>query len=163
MRYSLTLLFVCLFAATAVAQRGRAPRLAGVWLETSIARNGGLVNPERQPRRTTLVLDQNGFFEEIRPGRSRRANDQVFSGRWDVDYRRGILNIFLDRGSNNGINRGRNYCPPPGRARGRGRDVIRHEIIYKDRDELVLRDRRTGRKRAFVRERGSLGYDYYRR
>jgi hypothetical protein len=164
MRYSLLILFVLLFTDITDAQRARVPRLGGVWIETSIGRNGGLINPNRQPRRSTLILDQNGFFEEVRAGRSRRYDDVVFSGRWDVDYRRGFLNLALDQGFADGdrFGRNRNNCPPPGRGRLRGRDVIRYEIIYNDRDELVLRDRRTGRKRAFVRERPSRR-DFYRR
>lgn len=164
MRYSLLILFLLLFTDTAEAQRARAPRLAGVWLETSIGRSGGLIDPSRQPRRSTLILDRDGYFEEVRAGRSRRSQDLLFSGRWDVDYRRGWLNLALDRGvaRGNGYGRNRNSCPPPGRGLGRGQDVVRYEIVYNDRDELVLRDRRTGRKRAFVRERARRN-EYYRR
>lgn len=144
MRYSLMLLFSVLILATAAAQRGRGPSLIGVWQETALDRYGTPVRPEYRSNRTVLVLDADGYFEEVRSGPPRFPTNRQFQGRWTADYRTGDLNLLVDR---------------PRRATARPRryrDVVQripYTIVFSDRNELVLRDRRNGRKRIFVRER----------
>lgn len=126
------------------AQRGRGPLLDGVWLETSIGRNGKLLPINAQPKRTTLILEPDGYFEEIRPGRRRYDPDRRFAGRWDADYRYGGLILRVDQP-------GRTGATPRSYRRGRTQR-INYSIVYSNAYELVLRDRRTGRKRVFLRE-----------
>lgn len=126
------------------AQRGRGPLLDGVWLETSIGRNGKLLPINAQPKRTTLILEPDGYFEEIRPGRRRYDPDRRFVGRWDADYRYGGLVLRVDQP-------GRAGATPRSYRRGRTQR-INYSIVYSNAYELVLRDRRTGRKRVFLRE-----------
>ncbi|TXF89786.1 hypothetical protein FUA23_08855 [Neolewinella aurantiaca] len=139
----LTLLFL-----PVSAQRGRGPALDGVWLETSLDRYGQPLPVERQPKRTTLFLEPDGYFEEIRPGTNRYADDRRFIGRWDADYRLGHLTLTVDAPR-------RVSASPYRYNRGSRRAYsqrIPYTIVFSDRDELVLRDRRDGRKRFFVRE-----------
>lgn len=150
MRY---FLLVCLLTSIFFplsAQRGRGPVLDGVWLETSLDRRGQPLPVERQPKRTTLILESDGYFEEIRAGRTRYAPDRRFLGRWDADYRSGFLTLTVDAP-------GRASATPPRYGRYQRRSYrstqrIPYTIVFSDRNELVLRDRRDGRKRVFVRE-----------
>ncbi len=145
MRFSLLFLLLTLFIPALNAQRGRGPLLDGVWLETSIGRNGRLLPIERQPKRTRLILDADGYFEEVRPGRRRYDPSQRFAGRWDANYRSGQLVLQV-------ATPGRRSIATPRYAR-RGRSQrINYAIVYTNAYELVLRDRRTGRKRVFLRE-----------
>ena len=150
MRYLLLILLTLSPLTVASAQRGRGPNLEGVWLETSIDRRGRPLPVDRQPKRTTLILDADGYFEEVRPGRTRYAPERRFLGRWDADYRYGRLTLRVDQPSR------RVTARPPGYrnsryTRGRTQNIP-FTIVFSDRDELVLRDRRDGRKRFFVRE-----------
>lgn len=144
------LFFFALFSASLEAQRGRGPILEGVWLETSIDRRGRPLPVEFQPKRTTLILDADGYFEEVRPGRTRYSAERRYLGRWDADYRYGLLTLRVDQPDRRVTAR-----PPTYRnnrlARGRTQNIP-FSIVFSDRDELVLRDRRDGRKRFFVRE-----------
>lgn len=150
MRYLLLTILTLSTLTAAYAQRGRGPALDGVWLETSIDRRGRPLPVDLQPKRTTLILDADGYFEEIRPGLTRYSSERRFLGRWDADYRHGILTLRVEDQDR------RVSARPPGYrneryARGRTK-TIPFTIVYSDRDELVLRDRRDGRKRFFVRE-----------
>lgn len=144
MRYSLSALLIILFSLSATSQRGRAPLLDGVWLETSIGRNGKLLPIERQPKRTVLALATDGYFEETRPGRSRYSPERRFAGRWDADYRRGDLVLNVNQA-------GRPATTPRGYRRGRTQRV-RYNIVYSNTYQLVIRNQRTGEKRVFLRE-----------
>jgi|GEM_PF-3450384 len=148
MRTLLLVLLTFTTLATTNAQRGRAPVLDGVWLETSIDRRGRPLPVEQQPRRTTLILERDGYFEEIRPGRTRYSPERRFLGRWSADYRYGELTLRVEQPERRVTARPYHY----GRnGRGRSRNIP-YAIVFSDRDELVLRDRRDGRKRFFVRE-----------
>lgn len=150
MRY---LLIACLLTTIFLplsAQRGRGPILDGVWLETSLDRRGQPLPVERQPKRTTLILEPDGYFEEIRAGRTRNSADRRFLGRWDADYRAGILTLVVEAPR-------RVSATPPRYNRNQRRSYqttqrIPYTIVFSDRNELVLRDRRDGQKRVFVRE-----------
>lgn len=124
---------VLLLALPASAQRGRGPSLVGVWIETAGQRAGQPVVPASRSQQTTLILERDGFFEEIRPSRSRYRQSR-YTGTWDADYRQGGLVMQVDRGR-------------------RRPQLIRHTIVYSDRNELVLRSRSTGRERVFIRRR----------
>lgn len=150
MRYLLLTFLLTVLLIPVSAQRGRGPVLDGVWLETSLDRRGNPLPVDRQPKRTTLILEPDGFFEEIRPGRTRNAADRRFLGRWNADYRSGNLTFTVDAPR-------RVSATPYGNNRYRSRSYrstqrIPYAIVFSDRDELVLRDRRDGRKRFFVRE-----------
>lgn len=146
----MSLYFLLLFFAGPQLQMGGAagesainPRLVNTWLETSLDRRGRPLDARNQDRRTILFLDANGRFEEVRGG-DRYRDGQRFGGRWDASLRRGILTLQIDR---------------------RGRDrIIRYEIVYLDRDELILRNLASGIKRVFLsdRSRYDTGYDRYR-
>jgi len=133
---------VLLLALPATAQRGRGPALAGVWIETAGQRAGQPVVPASRSQQTTLILEPDGFFEEIRPASSRNArsyrsgnaHQRRYTGTWDADYRHGGLVMQVDRGR-------------------RRPQLIRHTIVYSDRNELVLRSRSSGRERVFIRRR----------
>lgn len=145
MRYHFLLLLLTLLLPDLDAQRGRGPLLDGVWLETSIGRNGRLLPVERQPKRTRLILDADGYFEEVRPGRRRYDPSRRFAGRWDANYRSGHLVLQVTAPGR------RSLATPRGYRRGRNQR-INYAIVYTDAYELVLRDRRTGRKRVFLRQ-----------
>jgi len=150
MRYLLLILLTFFSLAIASAQRGRGPNLEGVWLETSIDRRGRTLPVERQPKRTTLILDADGYFEEVRPGRTRYSSERRFLGRWDADYRYGRLTLRVEQPARRVTARPPDYRSDRYR-RGRTQSIP-YSIVFSDRDELVLRDRRDGRKRIFVRE-----------
>lgn len=134
MRFSLVILLSLLFLNMTSAQRGRGPSLEGVWVESAGQRNGQPVIPASRSQQTTLILERDGFFEEIRPSRSRYARQRRYTGTWDADYRQGGLVMQVDRGR-------------------RRPQLIRHTIVYSDRNELVLRSRSSGRERVFIRRR----------
>ncbi len=144
MRYTLLFILSLLLFGPAAAQRGRGPSLIGVWQETSLDRYGAPVRPEYQPNRNVLILDTDGYFEEIRPGRSRYAAERRFFGRWTADYRTGDLDLLVDQP--------RRVTARPNRYPGSVQRVP-YTIVFSDRNELVIRDRRNGRKRIFIRER----------
>lgn len=146
MRRFLPFLFVVLSFSVLDAQRGRGPSLIGVWNETSLDRYGEPVRPEYQPKRTVLIMDADGYFEEIRPGRDRFENDRRFLGRWSADYRTGDLELLVDGPA-------RVSARPPRYRTQSSVQRIPYTIVFSDRDELVIRDRRNGRKRIFVRQR----------
>lgn len=147
MRYSLMLLLTVFTLSLTQAQRGRGPSLVGVWNETSLDRYGEPVRPEYQPNRNVLIMDADGYFEEIRPARTRYASERRYQGRWSADYRTGDLELLVDGNAR--------VTARPSRYRRARRGVQRipYTIVFSDRDELILRDRRNGRKRIFVRER----------
>ena len=144
MRFLLFSLLLIVFSVDVTAQRGRGPLLDGVWLETSVGRNGKLLPVSRQPKRTTLILEPDGYFEEIRPGRRRYDPNRRFTGRWDADYRYGELVLRVAAPARAGAT--------PRSYRRRSTQRIDYAIVYANAFELVLRDRRTGRKRFFLRE-----------
>ncbi len=144
MRSALLPLLLLLFLSSLQAQRGRGPSLIGVWNETSLDRYGDPIRPEYQPRQNVLILDADGYFEEIRPSRSRYPSEQRFLGRWSADYRTGDFELLVDRQ--------RRITARPVRYRD-AVERIPYTIVFSDRDELVLRDRRNGRKRIFIRDR----------
>lgn len=145
MRYSLLLLLTVLTISLAHAQRGRGPSLIGIWNETSLDRNGKTLRPEYQNIRNVLILDADGYFEEIRPD-GRSVNEQRFYGRWEADYRFGDLNLLVDTDR-------RLTARPPRYRSVPQTQRIPYAIVFSDRDEMVLRDRRNGRQRIFVRSR----------
>ncbi|MFK8164138.1 MAG: hypothetical protein AB8H12_16960 [Lewinella sp.] len=145
MRYFLSLLLVVLSLSITQAQRGRGPSLIGVWNETSLGRNGTPVRPEIQPNRTVLIMDADGYFEEIRPPRTRYSNERRFLGRWSADYRTGELDLLVEDNV-------RATARPPRYRTRRNVQRIPYTIVFSDRNELVIRDRRNGRKRIFVKE-----------
>ncbi len=150
MRSLLIASLLIIISLPASAQRGRGPALDGVWLETSLDRWGQPLPVNRQPKRTTLILEPDGYFEEIRPGRTRYAPDRRFLGRWSADYRSGNLTLTVDR-----PRRASAVPQRYGRYSRRSYNAtqrIPYAIVFSDRDELVLRDRRDGQKRFFVRE-----------
>ncbi|MEM1358350.1 MAG: hypothetical protein AAGF89_09135 [Bacteroidota bacterium] len=158
MRTSLMLLLVVIPLFYVSAQRGRGPALDGVWVEAQRGRSGRVIYPERP--RTVLFMESNGFFEELRYRDYRATPDRRYAGRWSADYRTGTMTVTLgERGQGRvgATNRGRTYFPTSRRNGQR----IRFRIVYSDRDEMVLRDRRTNRERVFLRERPGRGY--YRR
>lgn len=146
MRRTFLLSLLVLLSCTLVhAQRGRGPSLIGVWNETSFDRYGKPVRPEYQRNRNLLILDADGYFEEVRPD-ARYAETQRFFGRWEADYRFGDLNLLVE------TDRPIAYRPR-GYRTVQTTQRIPYAIVYSDRDELILRDRRNGRKRVFVRTR----------
>jgi hypothetical protein len=146
MRFFIPLLLVVLTISAANAQRGRGPSLIGVWHEPSLDRYGEPIRPEYQPKRNVLILDADGYFEEIRPGRSRYSHERRYLGRWSADYRTGDLELLVDGDS-------RTTARPSRYRTRRTVQRIPYTIVFSDRNELVLRDRRNGRKRVFVKER----------
>ncbi|MFT5999782.1 MAG: hypothetical protein ACI81P_002240 [Neolewinella sp.] len=142
----LPLFLVVLSISVANAQRGRGPSLVGVWNETSLDRYGEPVRPEYQPNRTVLIMDADGYFEEIRPRRTRYSNERRYQGRWSADYRTGDLELLVDGNT-------RTTARPSRYRTRRSVQRIPYSIVFSDRNELVLRDRRNGRKRIFVKER----------
>lgn len=144
MRFILICLMFTVLNVEIEAQRGRGPALDGVWLETSIGRNGKLLPVNAQPKRTTLILEPDGYFEEVRPGRRRYDPNRRFAGRWDADYRYGELVLRVNQPGRTGAT--------PRSYRRRRTQRVDYAIVYSNTYELVLRDRRTGRKRVFLRE-----------
>lgn len=156
MRTSLLLFLLVIPLFTVSAQRGRGPALDGVWVEAQRGRSGRVLYPERPA--TILVMENDGYFEELRYRSYRGTPERRYTGRWLADYRTGSLTVELGRqGRVRAYNRGSSYRLS-GRRNGQR---LRFRIVYSDRDEMVLRDRRTNRERVFLRERPRR--EYYRR
>lgn len=153
MRTSLLLLLAVIPLFFLSAQRGRGPALDGVWVEAQRGRSGRVLYPERPA--TVLVLENGGYFEELRYRNSRGTPERRYVGRWVADYRTGTMTVELGRQGRVGA------LPNYRSSTRRSGQRIRFRIVYSDRDELVLRDRRTNRERVFLRERQRR--DYFRR
>ncbi|MEM9261424.1 MAG: hypothetical protein AAGA62_17425 [Bacteroidota bacterium] len=156
MRTTLMLFLIIVPLLYVSAQRGRGPALDGVWVEAQRGRSGRVIYPERP--RTVIIMENNGYFEELRYRGSRVTPERRYTGRWSADYRIGTMTVTLGGRARVGATNRRGAYFPTSRRNGQR---IRFRIVYSDRDEMVLRDRRTNRERVFLRERARR--EYYRR